>query len=180
MRLLKLSSSVEFDTCENCQKSSIFIVQFSSGMSETLFDTCVNWSCVTRCWCRTTSSTLFTVCKMSGDGDNIIIYPHKVILTWFRLASKPKTEKVGLKGPLGHPSPVVKILFFKYNRRLVPWWVLHLLGVMWLWLSNRAEEGEMSYLCHRKLAPMRPGPTRSLFTLWPLHKREGRCKQFCT
>jgi hypothetical protein len=30
-------------------------------MSENLFDTCVNWSCVTRCGYRTTSSTLFTV-----------------------------------------------------------------------------------------------------------------------
>jgi hypothetical protein len=30
-------------------------------MSKTLFDTCVFWSCVTRCGCRTTSSTLFTV-----------------------------------------------------------------------------------------------------------------------
>jgi hypothetical protein len=30
-------------------------------MSETFFDTCVNWSCVTRCGYRTTSSTLFTV-----------------------------------------------------------------------------------------------------------------------
>ncbi len=30
-------------------------------MSETFFDTCVNWSCVTRCRCRTTSSTLFIV-----------------------------------------------------------------------------------------------------------------------
>jgi hypothetical protein len=44
-----------------CQKSSIFIVKFSAGMSETFFDTCVNWSCVTRCGRRTTSSTLFTV-----------------------------------------------------------------------------------------------------------------------
>ena len=44
-----------------CRKSSIFIVKFSTGMSETFFDTCVNWSCVTRCGCRTTSSTLFTV-----------------------------------------------------------------------------------------------------------------------
>jgi hypothetical protein len=44
-----------------CRKSSIFIVKFSSGMSETFFDTCVNWSCVTRCGCHTTSSTLFTV-----------------------------------------------------------------------------------------------------------------------
>ncbi len=44
-----------------CRKSSIFIVKFSSGMSETFFDTCVNWSCVTRCGCRTTSSTLFTL-----------------------------------------------------------------------------------------------------------------------
>jgi hypothetical protein len=48
-----------------CRKSSIFIVKFSSGMSETFFDTCVNWSCVTRCGCRTTSSTLFTVCVFS-------------------------------------------------------------------------------------------------------------------
>ena len=30
-------------------------------MSKTLFDTCVFWSCVTRCGCRTTLSTLFTV-----------------------------------------------------------------------------------------------------------------------
>ncbi len=44
-----------------CRKSSIFIVKFSAGMSETFFDTCVNWSCVTRCGCRTTSSSLFTV-----------------------------------------------------------------------------------------------------------------------
>ncbi len=46
---------------KGCQKSSIFIVKFSSGMSETFFGTCVNWSCVTRCGCRTTLSTLFTV-----------------------------------------------------------------------------------------------------------------------
>ncbi len=46
---------------KGCQKSSIFIVKFSSGMSEIFFDTCVNWSCVTRCGCRTTSSSLFTV-----------------------------------------------------------------------------------------------------------------------
>ncbi len=44
-----------------CRKSSIFIVKFSSGISKNFFDTCVNWSCVTRCGCRTTSSTLFTV-----------------------------------------------------------------------------------------------------------------------
>ncbi len=37
------------------------VEQLSSGMSETFFNTCVNWSCVTRCGCRTTSSTLFTV-----------------------------------------------------------------------------------------------------------------------
>jgi hypothetical protein len=55
-------SSSTFVKC--CQKSSIFIVKFSSGMSETFFDTCVNWSCVTRCRCRTTSSTLFTVYKL--------------------------------------------------------------------------------------------------------------------
>jgi hypothetical protein len=49
-----------------CRKSSIFIVKFSSGMSETFFDTCVNWSCVTRCGWRTTSSTLFTVCVVAN------------------------------------------------------------------------------------------------------------------
>ena len=48
-----------------CRNSSIFIVKFSSGMSEILFNTCVFWSCVTRCGCRTTSSTLFTVCWSS-------------------------------------------------------------------------------------------------------------------
>ncbi len=47
-------------------KSSIFIVKFSSGMSETFFDTCVNWSCVTRCGCRTTSSTVFTVKEIAA------------------------------------------------------------------------------------------------------------------
>jgi hypothetical protein len=46
-----------------CRKSSIFLVKSSAGMSKTLFDTCVNWSCVTRCGCRTISSTLFTVCR---------------------------------------------------------------------------------------------------------------------
>jgi hypothetical protein len=53
--------SAAFETFQLCRKSSIFIVKFSAGMSETFFDTCVNWSCVTRCGCRTTSSTLFTV-----------------------------------------------------------------------------------------------------------------------
>jgi hypothetical protein len=33
----------------------------------TLFDTCVNWSCVTRCGCRTTSSTLFTVWPLAKN-----------------------------------------------------------------------------------------------------------------
>jgi hypothetical protein len=51
---------------KGCQKSSIFLVKFSSGMSETFFDTCVNWSCVTRCGCRTTSSILFTVYTLAG------------------------------------------------------------------------------------------------------------------
>jgi hypothetical protein len=35
-----------------CRKSSIFIVKFPTGMSESFFDTCVNWSCVTRCGCQ--------------------------------------------------------------------------------------------------------------------------------
>ncbi len=59
-----------------CRKSSIFIVKSSAGMSETFFDTCVNWSWVTRCGCRTTSSTLFLQCSRTkwihflsvGDG----------------------------------------------------------------------------------------------------------------
>jgi hypothetical protein len=32
-----------------CRKSLIFLVKSSAGMSKTFFDTCVNWSCVTRC-----------------------------------------------------------------------------------------------------------------------------------
>ncbi len=32
-------------------------------------------------------------------------------MTWFRPVSKPKPEKVGLKGPIVHRSPVVKSLF---------------------------------------------------------------------
>jgi hypothetical protein len=58
------------------RKSSIFIVKFSSGMSETFFDTCVNWSCVTRCWCPTTSSTLFTVwdCNYSIYSSSLTLF----------------------------------------------------------------------------------------------------------
>ncbi len=48
-----------------CRKISIFIVKFSAGMSESFFDTCVNWSCVTRCGCRTTLSTLFIQCSLN-------------------------------------------------------------------------------------------------------------------
>jgi hypothetical protein len=44
-----------------CRKSSTFIVILSSGMPESFSDTRLNWSCVTRCGCRTTSSTFFTV-----------------------------------------------------------------------------------------------------------------------
>jgi hypothetical protein len=44
-----------------CWKSSIFIVKLSSGMPKTFSYTRLNWSCVTRCWCRTTLSTFFTV-----------------------------------------------------------------------------------------------------------------------
>ncbi len=52
-----------------CRRSSTFVnnkfdgchLNSATRMSETFFDTCVNWSCVTRCGCRTTSSTLFTV-----------------------------------------------------------------------------------------------------------------------
>ncbi len=59
---MTLSCSVELVRhCEKCRKSSIFIVKISPGISKNLFDTCVFWSCVTRCGCRTTSSTLFTV-----------------------------------------------------------------------------------------------------------------------
>ncbi len=41
--------SNQFDTCQKCRKSSIFIVKFATGMWKNLFDTCVFWSCVTRC-----------------------------------------------------------------------------------------------------------------------------------
>ncbi len=65
-------------------------------MLKNLFDTCVFWSCVTRCGCRTTSSTLFTV---KGD--------------WFmyvdsRLAFSPHqgvTKRFGLSWALGLPIP---------------------------------------------------------------------------
>ncbi len=43
------------------RKSSIFIVKLSSWIRETFSDTRLNWSCFTRCGCRTTLSTLFTV-----------------------------------------------------------------------------------------------------------------------
>ncbi len=68
-----------FETFQNCRRSStflkackkslIFIVKFSSGMPKTFSDTNVNWSCVTRCRCRTTSSNFFTVCVIAvGEG----------------------------------------------------------------------------------------------------------------
>ncbi len=44
-----------------CPKSSISLVKMSAGVPKTFSDTSANWSCVTRCGCRTTSSTLFTV-----------------------------------------------------------------------------------------------------------------------
>ncbi len=36
------------------------MVKLSSGMPKTFSDTRLNWSCVTRCGCRTTSSNFFT------------------------------------------------------------------------------------------------------------------------
>jgi hypothetical protein len=55
MLLLKLSSSVEevqhFKGLS--KKSSIFIVKLFAGMPKTFSDTRLNWSCVTRCRCRT-------------------------------------------------------------------------------------------------------------------------------
>ncbi len=60
--LCRTSSTFANNTVsEKCRKSSIFIVKFSTWMWKNLFDTCVVWSCVTRCRCGTTSSTLFTV-----------------------------------------------------------------------------------------------------------------------
>ncbi len=46
-----------------CWKSSIFMIQLSPGMPESFSDTRLNWSYVTRCGCRTTSSNFFTVYK---------------------------------------------------------------------------------------------------------------------
>ncbi len=47
-------------------------------MSESFFDTCVNWSCVTRCGCRTTSSTLFTVYLCGLDFIGSIFQPFEM------------------------------------------------------------------------------------------------------
>ncbi len=43
--------SKKFDILKVYQKSSIFIVKLSAGMSKTFSDTSLNWSCVTRCRC---------------------------------------------------------------------------------------------------------------------------------
>ncbi len=60
--LLKLSSSVEQvrHLWKMSEKFDIYCKIFFRDVG-TFFDTCVNWSCVTRCGCRTTSLTLFTV-----------------------------------------------------------------------------------------------------------------------
>ncbi len=55
MLLLTLSCSVELVLVRHLQTISL------TWMWKNLFDTCVVWSCVTRCRCGTTSSTLFTV-----------------------------------------------------------------------------------------------------------------------
>jgi hypothetical protein len=44
-----------------CQKSLTFISKLSMGMSETLFDTLILWSCDIRSGCRTTSLAFFSV-----------------------------------------------------------------------------------------------------------------------
>jgi hypothetical protein len=60
-----------------CKKSSIFIVKLSSGMPKTFSDTSLNWSCVTRCRCRTNSSNFFTVsllncCMNRNEQSNLV------------------------------------------------------------------------------------------------------------
>jgi len=103
-----------------CRNSSIFIVKFSSGMSETLFDTCVFWSCVTRCGCRTTSSTLFTV---YGRNNSLTCRLHilesfltNVLIMFIRLKCEEKTPEISCKkriksGPMFSRN---QLIFFKY------------------------------------------------------------------
>ncbi len=54
----------------------IFVVKFSSGMSETFFDTCVNWSCVTRCRCR---RQIFLQCKHKILGTDKRTYKKQIL-----------------------------------------------------------------------------------------------------
>jgi hypothetical protein len=71
-----------------------------------------------------------------------IICPFKVIFTLFRPAKKPKPEKVGLK------RTTLLLVVKSFNLFLFKKSQNHCSI-----LSNRAE-GEMSYLCNRRYAPM--------------------------
>jgi hypothetical protein len=66
-------------------------------MSITLFDTCVFWSCVTRCGCRTTSSTLFTVYNYTDQ---------KVLLEEVKMADRGRGKQdAPPTPPPPHPPP---------------------------------------------------------------------------
>jgi hypothetical protein len=62
-------------------------------MSKNLFDTCVFWSCVTRCGCRTTSSTLFTVWESPNSDEGTytvhsVQYSLYIRTLWFWVCQK--------------------------------------------------------------------------------------------
>ncbi len=77
--------------------------------------------------------TIYIPCKCLEMGTWLIVYPYKVIMTWFRTVAKPKPEKAGLRGPTGHSSLLVKSFNYIYTIEGWPPWVLGLPGVMWHW-----------------------------------------------
>ncbi len=71
----------------------------------------------------------------------LIIYPYKVILTWFRPIPKPKTETIGLKGPTGQWPPFSHGKEY-YSISVIEGWpplVFYLPGSQVTCVSNRAE-----------------------------------------
>jgi hypothetical protein len=78
----------------------------------------------------------------------LIIYPYKVILTWFRPIPKPKPETIGLKGHTGQWPPFSRGKEF-YSISVIEGWpplVFYLPGSQVTCVSNRAEGGQLNQI----------------------------------
>ncbi len=92
-------------------------------MSETFFDTCVNWSCVTRRGCRTSSSTLFTVQgSLISPCDETTIEKDQSDGFWMRMTLKRQwNEKLerGIKSGLRRTNPKFRFCLL-FQQHFVP------------------------------------------------------------